>query len=152
MKKEELSAKLKQEGVFDPAEGCVAALSGGCDSVSLLLLLKEWQNEAGFPLWAVHVNHGLRENAAEDERFCVGLCAKLSVPLVVFREDIRQTAEKTGQSPEEAGRSVRYERLIQTAEKLGLPQVAAAHQQNDQAETLLLNLLRGSGLHGLAVR
>ncbi len=150
MKKEELLKKMKQEGVFVPADGCIAALSGGCDSVSLLLLLHEWRKTEDFDLWAVHVNHGLRENAAADEEFCIRLCRGLDIPLIVFREDVRHLSKRSGLSLEEAGRNIRYERLTVTAEKLGLSQVAAAHQQDDQAETLILHLLRGSGLHGLS--
>ncbi len=150
MKSDELLAKLKQEGVLEPAEGCVVALSGGCDSVSLLLLLHKWQEQIGMKLWAVHVNHGLRgETALSDEAFCRDLCGRLNIPLVVFRENIRQFSESRGVSLEEAGRIRRYERLLQTAQKTGIAQVVTAHQQNDQAETLLLHLLRGSGLHGL---
>ncbi len=147
--REELIRMIRQEDLIPAGARCLCALSGGCDSVSLLLLLSELREEKDLTLCAVHVNHGLRKAAAEDEAFCIDLCQKLRVPLAVFREDAAAFAAQAGLSVEEAGRKLRYERFLQTARDLGLDCVLTAHQRDDQAETVLFNLFRGAGLSGL---
>ena len=129
-----------------------AAVSGGADSMALLLLLRQLQPEFGYTLSACHVNHGLRGAAADrDEAFVREVCAALGVPLRVFRA--AELAGEVGAPPPHAGedwaRRLRYacfERLCQE----GIDAVATAHTANDQAETLLLRLARGTGLHGAA--
>ena len=115
-------------------------LSGGVDSVVLLDLLRERRRELGFRLEAVHVHHGLSPNADAWARFCRELCRAWKVPLTVRR--VRVT--KAGRGPEAAARAARravFERHPATA-------IALAHQLDDQAETVLLNLLRGAGRRG----
>ena len=144
-----LAERIRREGLLKPGGFYLIALSGGCDSAGLLFLMKEMQETEGFRLHALHVNHGLREEAPADELFCRKLCGRLAVPLSVFREDVagRSAREKT--SLEEAGRMLRYERLRKMAGILGADAVLTAHQRDDQAETVLLALMRGSGLAGL---
>ncbi len=129
---------------------CVTALSGGSDSTGLLVLLSGLREEMDLTLWAVHIHHGLRKNADIDEAFCRDLCRKLAVPLSVYREDVRTAARLDGKSIEEAGRDIRYARLFETAREQKMNAVLTAHQREDQAETVLLHLLRGSGLSGLS--
>ena len=129
-----------------------AAVSGGADSMALLLLLRALQPEFGYSLSACHVNHGLRGAAADrDEAFVREACTTLGVPLRVFHA--AELADEVGTPPPHAGedwaRRLRYacfERLC----KEGIDAVATAHTANDQAETLLLRLARGTGLHGAA--
>ena len=125
-----------------------AAVSGGADSMALLRILLALQPEFGFELSACHVNHGLRgESADRDEAFVRAECARLGVPLRVFR------AEELGPAPEHAGedwaRRLRYACFARLCGE-GIDAVATAHTANDQAETLLLRLARGTGLHGAA--
>ncbi len=121
----------------------LAALSGGADSAALVCMLSSLREEWGFSLEAVHVNHGLRPEAGQDEDFCRQLCALLSVPLTVRRIFL------SGKSEDEA-RRLRYAALREEAEKRGAG-VAAAHHLRDQGETILMNLMRGSvrGLGGM---
>ena len=127
-----------------------AAVSGGADSMALLGILRALQPEFGFVLSACHVNHGLRgETADRDEAFVRAECARLGVPLRVFRA--AELADEVGLPPEHAGedwaRRLRYACFEQLL-KEGIDAVATAHTANDQAETLLLRLARGTGLHG----
>ena len=119
------------------------ALSGGRDSMALLDALATLAPELGLTLSALHVHHGLSINADAWAEFCGDECAKRDVPLTVHRAVIRRVA---GQSPEAEARTARYAALAAADADV----VALAHHADDQAETLLLQLLRGAGPHGLA--
>lgn len=123
---------------------CVA-LSGGADSVALLSMLT-----ASPPLCAVHVHHGIRgEEADRDEQFCRVLAERLGVPLTVLRIDAPALARTRGVSLETAARDGRYAAICAQMKKSGIPLLVTAHHADDQLETLLQHLLRGSGLAGL---
>lgn len=129
-----------------------AAVSGGADSMALLRILLALQPEFGFVLSACHVNHGLRgETADRDEAFVRAECARLGVPLRVFHA--AEMADEVGLPSEHAGedwaRRLRYACFARLCGE-GIDAVATAHTANDQAETLLLRLARGTGLHGAA--
>lgn len=129
-----------------------AAVSGGADSMALLRILLALQPEFGFVLSACHVNHGLRgESADRDEAFVRAECARLGVPLRVFHA--AEMADEVGLPLEHAGedwaRRLRYACFARLCGE-GIDVVATAHTANDQAETLLLRLARGTGLHGAA--
>ncbi|MDR2089396.1 MAG: tRNA lysidine(34) synthetase TilS, partial [Clostridiales Family XIII bacterium] len=137
----------------------VAGLSGGPDSVCLFHVLASLREELGFDLAAVHVNHGLRPGAAEcDARFAEAFCRALGAPFFGFERDVRALARARGIGEEEAGRAVRYEAFreaaARTAAENALPparvRIAVAHNKNDQAETVLMRILRGTGPDGLA--
>lgn len=124
----------------------VAALSGGADSVSLLYALKLLKPRLGFSLSACHVNHGLRgEESDGDMRFCQQLCQRLDIPLEILNTDVRAFQQKH-ESLEETARRVRYDFFERVSQGKIL---ATAHSSNDSAETVLLNLMRGTGLKGL---
>lgn len=127
----------------------VAALSGGADSVSLLRALKSLEEELGITVCACHLNHGLRGCESDnDERFCVRLCETLSVPLEIRRVSIGDML-RPHESTEQAARRVRYEFFADTLEKFGSKTLATAHTASDNAETVLFNLTRGTGVSGL---
>lgn len=134
-----------------PNEGVVlCAVSGGADSMGLLLWLSELAGKYGFSVAAAHFNHGLRGEAADrDERFVRDLCAERNIPFYCGRGDVAAAARERGWSIEEAGRNLRYRFLEETAQKIGAVRIATAHHRGDDAETVLLNLIRGSGLAGL---
>jgi tRNA(Ile)-lysidine synthase len=119
------------------------ALSGGLDSVVLLHLLHQLQKTHHFTLKASHVHHGLSKNADKWVKFCEKLCTKLSVPLDVHRIKLPQ---KKSLGIEGEARQLRYEKLLQTKTDL----VVLAHHEDDQAETFLLQLIRGAGVKGLS--
>jgi tRNA(Ile)-lysidine synthase len=121
----------------------VAALSGGVDSVVLLHVLRALSSRLGFSLSALHVNHGLSPNADRWERFCRELCGSLGIPCSVKRVVVQPGGKV---SLEEAARKARYAAFS----AIDAEWLALAHQRNDQAETLLFNLLRGAGLAGAA--
>lgn len=124
----------------------LVGLSGGADSVCLLLNLLEYSDSHNISVSAIHCNHRLREAADADEAFCVSLCEKLGVTLFVETLDVRGYAEENGLSHEEAGRVLRY-RAFEKHSDGGL--VATAHNRGDTAETVIFNLARGTGLRGL---
>ena len=129
-----------------------AAVSGGADSLALLLVLRALQPEFGYGLTVCHVNHGLRGAAADrDEAFVRSTCAQLGVPVRVFHA--ADMADAVGGIPPHPGedwaRRLRYACFAQMLEQ-GIDALATAHTENDQAETLLLRLARGTGLHGAA--
>ncbi|CAM8368844.1 MesJ tRNA(Ile)-lysidine synthase MesJ [Candidatus Methylopumilus universalis] len=119
------------------------ALSGGIDSVVLLHLLHQLQKAQKFTLKAIHVHHGLSKNADKWVKFCEKLCKKLSVPLDVHHIKLPQ---KKSLGIEGEARQLRYEKLLQTKTDL----VVLAHHEDDQAETFLLQLIRGAGVKGLS--
>jgi len=128
------------------------ALSGGCDSMALLramLELKEQHRGAG-RLTAMHVNHHLRgADSDADSAWCQQQCAMLRVPLEVLSGAVTERAQAEGDGIEAAARNERYELLTQAAENAGVRYLLTAHNRNDQVETVLFRLLRGSGLQGL---
>ena len=132
-------------------EVVLVGLSGGADSVCLLHFLQYLAKEKHFALAAVHVNHGLRGRAATaDEKFCKTLCKKLDIPLFVKKVNAKAVAQKYSLSPEHGARKARYKAYEQVAKTWGATKLALGHHQDDQAETFLLNLLRGTKPQGLA--
>ena len=133
------------------SEDCVVVgVSGGADSICLLLVLLELQKEIGFKVVAVHVNHGIRgADADADEAFVNQFCMKQGVLLETYTVDVATVAKARKQSTEEAGREVRRECLEQARSKYDGTKIALAHHQNDNAETFLFRLARGTGLKGL---
>ena len=134
-----VAAQLK--GVVKPGDRLRVALSGGVDSVVLLDILSRLAPRLRVSLHALHVNHQLSPNAAAWARFCRALCRTLDVPCTVVRVDVAR-----GNSTERAAREARYAALM----RAGADHIALAHNADDQAETVLLQLLRGAGVRGLA--
>ena len=133
-------------GLADGAPVAVA-LSGGADSVALLHILLY---EGVMPLHALHVHHGIRGAEADrDEQFCRTLCETLGVPLAVVHVDVPALAVAEGLGLESAARRARYAAFDEFLRKKQIPLLVTAHHADDQLETLLQNLLRGSGLRGL---
>ncbi len=127
-------------------ERIVAGLSGGADSVCLLLILKE----LGVSPVCVHVNHMIRgEEADRDEEFCRSLCEKLGVKFVSYRCNVPEYAKEKGVGTEEAARLMRWERFYETARQYGVDTIAVAHNRTDRVETFVFNAARGAGLKGL---
>ena len=137
-----------REGLLQPGVPLqlAVAVSGGADSMALLLLLRQLQPRFGYTLSACHVNHGLRGQSADrDEAFVRAECARLGVPLRVFHA--AEIAPPPAHAGEDWARRLRYTAFAQLQEQ-GIDAIATAHTANDQAETLLLHLARGTGLHG----
>lgn len=141
---------IRKYHMADGGDGVLAAVSGGADSVCLLLVLAELKKELGIRLCAFHLNHGLRGPEADrDEMFTKDLCSELGIPCVAAHEDVAAFAGKNSMSEEEAGRYLRYRHLEEQAKRLSCSRIAVAHHKDDGVETVLMNLFRGSGLTGL---
>ncbi len=131
---------LKENGKY------LVALSGGADSVCLLLLL----HQLGYRLEACHCNFHLRgEESERDETFCVKLCQQLAIPLHRIHFDTREYATLHKESIELAARNLRYRYFRQLMQDLGTDAICVAHHRDDNVETVLINLLRGTGMKGL---
>lgn len=130
----------------------LCALSGGADSITLLSVLCALKEELGLKaVAALHVNHGLRgEESERDEAFVRRFCEEQGVALTVFRRDVLRLAKERGNGVEEAGRMVRYTCFEEARGEDPSVKVATAHTGSDQAETVLMNLLRGCGTNGFA--
>ncbi len=138
---------IDREDLIAPGTRVLVGLSGGVDSVVLLHLL----TRMGYRTEAAHVNYRLRGAASDaDEAFARDLCQRLGVPLHVAAFDTEAHAREHGQTIQEAARELRYDYFARLAEQEGVRAVAVAHHLDDQAETVLLNLLRGAGPEGLA--
>lgn len=137
--------------LITPKDCVLVGLSGGADSVCLLHFLHYLAKEKHFALAAVHINHGLRGQAAKaDELFCKNLCEQLDIDFFVKKVNAKKVTASFGLSPEQGARKARYEALLEVAQAWGATKVALAHHLDDQAETFLLNLLRGTKAKGLA--
>ena len=142
---------MERWGMLPPAGGLLlCAVSGGRDSVCLLHYLANLAPGRGFSVAAAHLNHKMRPEAQPDEDFVRTLCRKLDVPFYTEAAPVYETAEQWGLGVEETGRRLRYDFLQRTADTIGAERIATAHHAQDQAETVLLNLLRGTGPEGLA--
>lgn len=131
-------------------EKVLCAVSGGLDSMCLLRMLEAWCEERGGQVVAAHFNHRLRGAAADrDEEFVRETCESWGIPLSVGRGDVGEHARREGLSTEEAARNLRYAFLRRAAAEAGCKRVYTAHHADDNAETILLNLIRGTGLAGL---
>ena len=137
-----------------------AGISGGADSICMLIMLWKLSEELDFRLMAVYVHHGVRKEADDDAAYVEQLCGRLGIAFFLKKVDMNGYAQKMGLSPEEAGRHLRYRAFGEALENIresALPErqnkcfykIAVAHNQNDKAETMLFHLFRGSGLKGL---
>jgi len=145
-----LFAALKEEGCVRAGQRVGVAVSGGADSVALLGLLMELREKLGIVLCVAHFNHQLRGRASDaDEAFVAKLAARHEVEFHVDRADVARLAARTKRNLEDAGRRARYEWFAALGAEHHLSWIVTAHTADDQAETVLAHILRGSGLAGL---
>lgn len=136
--------------MLDRKDVVIVGVSGGADSMCLLFVLKKMKEETGHELIAVHVNHGLRgEEADADEAYVERMCKQWEIPLEVFHVNVKAFAKEHRLSEEEAGRVLRRACFDETMNKYQGTKIALAHHMDDNVETFVLNLSRGSKLRGL---
>lgn len=141
---------IKENGIISRGDRIIIGLSGGADSVCLLDILNGIKEQYGITLYAVHVNHGIRgEQADEDERFSVELCRKYGIKSAVYYYDVPMLSKKWHMTEEEAARRVRYEAFEKEYVKRKADKIATAHHRTDQAETILFRMCRGTGIKGM---
>ena len=137
--------------MFRAGERVAVAVSGGADSVALLLAMADSRAETGIVLSAIHVHHGLRgADADDDAKFVAELASRLDVPLCTKRGDVAALAAERGNGIEEAARALRYGSFQELLAAGDLDAVVTAHTMDDQAETVLMKMLRGAWTEGLA--
>lgn len=147
---QKVSNYIQENNMIDENDNIIVGLSGGGDSVCLFLVLNELKEKFKFNLYAVHINHGIRGiSAISDEMFAKALCERENVPIKSFRLNVVEKAKNEKLTLEEAGRRARYDIFYKEAESLNGAKIAVAHHINDQAETVLFNMIRGSGLKGM---
>lgn len=136
--------------LFAPGGVVLVAVSGGPDSVALLDALRAYGPERDLRLHVAHLDHGLRKASVEDSAFVEGSAKEFDLPVTLDARDVRSVAAREGRGLEDAARVVRYSWLAAVADRIGAEVVATGHHADDQAETVLMNLVRGAGLDGLA--
>lgn len=150
MIKEQVLDTIKRYNLIGQNEKIVCGVSGGPDSICMLDILRQIQKESiNFEIIVCHMNHLIREEATTDEEYVVNYCKKHHIKCYVKRIDVKKYANNKKQGTEEAGRNVRYDFFDEVLKKEKANKIAIAHNKNDKIETIIMNVLRGSGVSGL---
>ncbi len=148
---EKVIAYIEKHQMLTPGDVVITGVSSGADSVCLLLALLEVQKQYDITIRVVHIEHGIRGGESlADASFVKTLCERKNIPFVLYPFDVPEIAKQSGESLEEAGRRLRYQAFEQEAAAYPGAKIAVAHNQNDNAETMLHHLVRGSALQGMA--
>ena len=149
MLKEKVLKTIKKYNLINEGDKVVIGVSGGPDSICLLHILHALKQDLKLELYVAHVNHQIREVADSETEYVKQICEKLGIECFVKKVDILKLAKEQKKGTEETGRNVRYEFFNEVLAKTNSNKIATAHNSNDRAETVILNILRGSGLSGL---
>lgn len=153
MFKEDILETINKYSLIQNGDKVVVGVSGGPDSISLINVLNNIKNddtiELEFDLIVAHINHNIREEAKEDEEYVVNYCKQKNIEVYVLSIDIEKKAKEEKRGTEETGRNVRYQFFEEVLEKTKSNKIATAHTANDNAETVIMNMMRGSGTSGL---
>ena len=140
---------ISEYELIEKNDKIIIGVSGGPDSMCLLDCLFCLKDELKIQIYVAHINHMLRKEAKEETKYVQEFCDKINVPIFVKYADINKMAKDNKMGTEEMGRKVRYEFFNEVAKKVDANKIATAHNSNDNAETVLMNLIRGSGTSGL---
>ncbi len=124
-------------------------MSGGPDSICLLYILNELKDILKFRIYVAHINHMIRKEADEETEYVKNFCANLKIECFVKKIDVTKISKEEKMGTEETGRKIRYDFFDEILKKVDANKIATAHNLNDKAETVLLNIIRGSGTSGL---
>ena len=138
-----VKATIEKYSLINEDDKVLIGVSGGPDSISLLNILYE----LGYNICTAHVNHGLRENAENDEKYVAKFCEERNIPCFIKRVKLKEI--ESDMTTEELGRKIRYEFFEEVMNQESCTKIATAHNANDNAETVLMNMIRGTGLSGL---
>ena len=149
--KQKVLETIKKFNLIKDGDKIVLGVSGGPDSISMLNILNEIKHEQSikFEIYVAHVNHLIREEAIDDEKYVENYCNKNDIECYLKRIDVEKIANNKKIGTEEAGRNARYDFFEEILQKTGSNKIAIAHNKNDKIETIIMHLLRGSGLSGL---
>lgn len=148
---EKIGRTIENHHMLEAGQTVIVAVSGGADSVTLLHTLSRLSNDLKITIIAAHLNHGIRgEESDQDQEFVEKLCSHLGIKLISKKVDVPSLSAEQHIGIEEAARRVRYEFLQTVAEQYCADKIATAHTADDQVETVLINILRGTGLDGLS--
>lgn len=146
---EQVLKTITKYGLIKSGDKLVLAVSGGPDSIFMLDILNKLKQKLNFGIVVVHVNHMIREEANSDEEYVKNFCKKIGIECYTKRIDVKEIANNKKIGTEEAGRKVRYEFFEEILNKTKSNKIAVAHNKNDKVETIIMNLLRGTGTLGL---
>ena len=146
---EKVIKTIEKYNLIQNGDKIVIGVSGGPDSICLLHILNSIKVKYNLQLFVAHVNHMIRENAKKDEQYVIEFCKNIDVPVYVKHVEVLNVAKEQKISTEEAGRNERYKFFDDVLEKTDSNKIAIAHNSNDKAETVIMNILRGSGISGL---
>ena len=147
--KQKILQTIKKYNLIENGDSIVIGVSGGPDSICLLHVLNELKNELNFKISVAHINHMIREEADDETEYVKEFCENLGIECYIKRIDVVKIANNLKRGTEETGRQIRYEFFDEILEKTASNKIATAHNNNDKVETILMNILRGSGTSGL---
>ena len=149
--KEKVLETIKKYNLIENGDKLVLGVSGGPDSISMLNILNQIKKQGiiDFKIYVAHINHMIRKEAKTDEEYVKKYCDKNKIEFYSKSIDVKKLANNNKVGTEEAGRMVRYKFFDEVLEKTGSNKIAIAHNKNDKAETIIMNILRGSGITGL---
>ena len=140
---------IKENNLINKGDVIVVGVSGGPDSITLLTCLNKFKDYFEIKIICAHINHLIRKDSTEDEQYVENVCEKMGIKCYVKRAEVEKIAKKKKKGSEEVGRKIRYDFFDEVARKENANKIAIAHNMKDNAETMLLNIIRGSGLTGL---
>ena len=140
---------IKENNLINKGDVIVVGVSGGPDSITLLTCLNKFKAYLGIEIISAHINHLIRKDSTEDEQYVENMCKNMGIKCYVKRADVEKIAKEQKKGSEEVGRKIRYDFFDEVARKENANKIAIAHNMKDNAETMLLNIIRGSGLTGL---
>lgn len=150
MLEEEVLNTIKKYNMINEGDKIVIGVSGGPDSITLLNVLNKFKEKLNIKIYVAHINHMIRAEADEETEYVKEFCNRLDVEFFCKKIDAQEEAKKLKIGTEEAGRNIRYAFFEEVAKKVGANKIATAHNSNDNAETVLMNIMRGTSISGLA--
>ena len=147
--KQKILNTIKKYNLIENGDSIVIGVSGGPDSICLLHVLNNLKKEMNFSIYVAHINHMIRKEADEETEYVKDFCKKIGVECFIKKMDVVSIAKEAKQGTEETGRKIRYEFFEEICKKTNSNKIATAHNNNDKVETIIMNVLRGSGSNGL---